>query len=158
MSKSNYSHDRVASCVNRMWDTGLQYDSTEAVLAELQREVQIDQLLYLFRFRMTRKLKSRMIMMKFLMGRGELEQTPQCHLYPLQYKYKFLNHLQSQNLNQLLLNLLLFHRSPLVATQFRQFHHRPQLSLHLQKLILNLPYPYLVALKLLLHMMTLLKA
>jgi hypothetical protein len=39
VSKSHYNHDRVASCVNRMWDTGLQYDSPEAVLAELQREV-----------------------------------------------------------------------------------------------------------------------
>mmetsp|Transcript_5401 Transcript_5401/g.5522 ORF Transcript_5401/g.5522 Transcript_5401/m.5522 type:complete len:213 (-) Transcript_5401:398-1036(-) len=38
MGKSNYSHERVASCVNRMWDTGLKYDSPEAVLAELQRE------------------------------------------------------------------------------------------------------------------------
>jgi hypothetical protein len=42
MSKSHYSHERVASCVNRMWDTGLQYDSSEAVLMELQREVTIN--------------------------------------------------------------------------------------------------------------------
>jgi hypothetical protein len=39
VGKSHYNHDRVATCVNRMWDTGLQYDSPEAVLAELQREV-----------------------------------------------------------------------------------------------------------------------
>lgn len=39
LSQGSYSLDRVTTCVHRMWDTGLQYDSVEAVLKELAEEV-----------------------------------------------------------------------------------------------------------------------
>jgi len=39
LSKGIYSLDTVTSCVHRMWDGGLQYDSVDAVLKELKAQV-----------------------------------------------------------------------------------------------------------------------